>query len=65
MYFQALREFGTQKNQSERIDYMLSSNYKSSNRNVTGARDGNRTRILGLGSPHSTTELHMHNKIIS
>ena len=37
MYFQALREFGTQKNQSERIDYMLSSNYKSSNRNVTGA----------------------------
>ena len=28
MYFQALREFGTQKNQSERIDYMLSSNIK-------------------------------------
>lgn len=28
MYFQALREFGTQKNQSKRIDYMLSSNIK-------------------------------------
>ena len=30
-----------------------------------GARDGNRTRILGLGSPCSTTKLHMHTKIIS
>lgn len=28
MYFQALWEFGTQKNQSKRIDYMLSSNIK-------------------------------------
>ena len=46
MYFQALREFGTQKNQSERIDYMLSSNYKSSNRNVTGASGSGKTTLL-------------------
>lgn len=46
MYFQALREFGTQKNQSERIDYMLSSNYKSSNRNVTGANSNSLSEPL-------------------
>ena len=65
MYFQALREFGTQKKSIQTDWLYVKFKHKSSNRNVTGARDGNRTRILGLGSPHSTTELHMHNKIIS
>ena len=65
MYFQALREFGTQKNQPERIDYMLSSNYKSSNRNVTGADEGNRTPVSTLARLCSTIKLHLHFSVLS
>ena len=59
MYFQALREFGTQKNQSKRIDYMLSSNCKSSNKNATGAGEENRTPVVSLEGWGSTIELHL------
>ena len=37
---------------------MLSSNYKSSNRNVTGADEENRTPVISLEGWGSTIELH-------